>query len=103
MNLKIQVISLLFSFLFGVFLGILFKFNERFIYSSKKYEKIISTFLFVIINVLLYFIILKHINYGILHIYEILAIIVGTIAEYFVEKKLINKFERLHKKWYNLK
>ena len=98
MTLKVQIFTLIFSFLFGVFFSIMLKINERFLYSDKKYERIISSFLFVIINVLIYFIILKYINNAILHPYSILAIIVGSIAEYFVEKKLLYMFERKHQK-----
>ena len=81
MNIKLQIITLLFSFLYGIFFSFFLSLNYKFIYSDKKIFKTIISFLVVIISVLIYFIILKKINNGIFHIYEILCIILGFIFE----------------------
>ena len=84
MNIKLQIITLLFSFLYGIFFSFFLSLNYKFIYSDKKVFKIIISFLVVIISVLIYFIILKKINSGIFHIYEILCIILGFIFDNWI-------------------
>ena len=81
MNIKLQIITLLFSFLYGIFFSFFLSLNYKFIYSDKKIFKTIISFLVVIISVLIYFIILKKINNGIFHVYEILCIILGFIFD----------------------
>lgn len=79
MTLKIQIISLIVSFLYGIFFSFLLNINHKLIYSSNKYIKIIGTLLFVIFNSLLYFLILLKVNNGIVHIYCIFSLILGFI------------------------
>lgn len=81
MNIKLQIITLLFSFIYGIFFSFFLSLNYKFIYSDKKIFKTIISFLVVIMSVLIYFIILKKINNGIFHIYEILCIILGFIFD----------------------
>lgn len=102
MSLNIQINTFIASFLFGLFFGIELRLNHKFIYQSNKTYKILTTFFFVIVNVLIYFIILKKVNYGILHIYAILAIIIGFLVEHFGMKYLLDIFAKKQKKWYNL-
>lgn len=101
MSLKIQLLTLIYSFLFGIFFGIMLKLNSKFLYSDKKVEKILTSLLFTIVNVLLYFIVLKKINNAILHPYSILILLLGFFVEYYVERKILFMFERKNKKWYN--
>ncbi len=91
MTLKLQIISLLVSFIFGIFFSFLLNINYKIIYNEKKIKKIIGTFLFVIFNSLFYFYILLKINNGIVHIYCIFSIILGYILENFVIDKKIKK------------
>lgn len=79
MILKIQLKSLLFSFLYGCLFTLLLKINYKFIYYSKGVKKIIINLVFIIDNTLLYFIFLRYINNGIFHFYFLLAIIFGFI------------------------
>lgn len=101
MQLYTQIITLLFSFLFGIIFSIELKLNHKFIYQNNKIYKIITTFLFVLINVLLYFIGLKKINNGILHMYGLISIMIGYIFEIYVEKFLSSFVAIKYKKWYN--
>lgn len=103
MNLELQIQTFIVSFLFGIFFGIELKLNYKFIYQSKKIYKIMTTFFFVITNILVYFIILRKINNGILHIYGIIAIILGFLVEHFLSGYLSTIFTKVFKKWYNLK
>ena len=61
-------------------------------YLNNKYA-FIYNLLFIIDNVLLYFIILRYINNGIFHIYFLFTIVLGFSLVYYVDKK-----KRI---WYN--
>ena len=97
MDIHIQIRTLLISFVYGLFFSFFLELNYRFIYSDKKIFKIIISFLIVILNVLLYFIILKKVNNGIFHIYEILSLSLGVIIENWVSGIIAKKVKR----WYN--
>lgn len=102
MNLTIQLNLLAFSFFYGIFFSLSINLNYKLLYNEKKLIKILSTILFVGVNVLLYFIILLRINNGILHFYSLLIIVVGFILENYIERKLVPKLVAyLKKKWYN--
>jgi len=96
MILEIQIKSLVFSFLFGMYFSYMIRINYKFILSLKKILRILGTFILVISNVLLYFIILLKINYGLLHIYLILMIMLGVYVEYLINKLIVKYI----KKWY---
>ena len=91
MPLVIQIYSLLFSFGYGIFFFILLELNCKFIYSNNIVMKVLSTFIFVIFNTLLYFIGLKKINNGIIHIYFLLMILFSYTISYLVYRKFIKK------------
>lgn len=91
MNIKIQITTLLFSFLYGIFFSFFLSLNYKFIYSNKKIFRTAISFLVVVVSVLIYFIILKKINYGIFHIYEILMISLGVIVENIIVSVIANK------------
>lgn len=97
-NLTLQIKTLLFSFCFGIFFAIMVNINLKFILSSNKFTKLIFTFLFVTINVLIYFIAIKKINDAYIHPYFILMIIVGYIVEIFIQKLIV----KMLPKWYNV-
>ena len=91
MNIKLQITTLLFSFLYGIFFSFFLSLNYKFIYSNKRVFRTVISFLVVVVSVLLYFIILKKINYGIFHIYEVLMIILGVIVENIIISVIANK------------
>ena len=92
MPLIIQIYSFVFSFLFGIFFEILLSINSKFIYSSNLFVKIISSIIFILFNKLLYFFIIFRINYGVLHIYFLLSILLGYIFMCKVKNKILNLF-----------
>lgn len=94
MTLKVQIISLIVSFLYGIFFSILLKINYKIIYNEKKLIKIIGTFIFIIFNSLLYFLILMKINNGIVHIYLILVLSLGFILEGYMCKVIASKLKK---------
>ncbi len=77
MPLNIQINSLLFCLLYGIFFGILYGMNYKILYESKIIFRIIITFLFIIDNILFFYLILLRINNGIIHPYFILMLIMG--------------------------
>lgn len=94
MDINTQFVTIGISFLFGIIFSLQLSLTYKFIYSDKKIYKIIFTFLLVLVNTLLYFILLKKFNNGILHPYGILFIIIGFIVEIFVKTLVVKK---LHK------
>ena len=87
MTLELQCISLLFSFLYGVFLFLMFHFYCK--YFIKKKFKLLAIFLYCICFSLLYFYCLLCINDGFLHYSLLLFIIFGFLLTYQVFKKYV--------------
>lgn len=88
MDLETQIITLVFSFFYGAFFGLFININYKVIYNEKKYIKYIGSFLVILISVLLYFIILRKINYATFHIYCLIVLMLGfwiynMIVKYF--------------------
>ena len=89
MNLENQIKLIIFSLFFGAFFALMIDINHKYLYESKRYFKIIFTFLFILINTILYFFALKKINEGIIHIYSIICIILGFFMEHFIRNKVV--------------
>lgn len=87
MPLSIQIYSLLFSLVFGIFFFIMLEINSRFIYDCNIIVKLVFTFLFVLFITFLYFICLLKINNGIVHIYFLLMVLVGYLVSYVIYYK----------------
>ena len=91
MNLKIQILTLLFSFLFGIFFFIGLAFHDKIIQKAKHRIQLLASFLYVLISTYIYFLLMKKINYAIFHPYEILMIIIGYVMGYFLLKWFYQK------------
>jgi len=91
MILILQIKSLLFSFIYGMFFCLTFNINKKILLSKNKIYKIIINLLFIIDHVLIYFILLRIINNSILHIYMLFAFILGILfyLYYFTLNKKI--------------
>lgn len=89
MTIIIQLKSFLFSFLFGGFFSFLLHFNYKYIYKGPLILKILINLVFVFDNVLLYFVIIKKINNGIIHNYFILMILLGFVMMEWIFKKFL--------------
>ncbi len=90
MDLYIQIISLLFSFFYGIFFSLFVSVNYKIIYNDKKWIKLLGTFLVVMVSVLLYFVLLRKINYAVFHPYLLLVLILG----FALEKRIANHFKK---------
>lgn len=98
MNLKVQIITLVFSFLYGSFFSFLLTIQYRFIYAKEKWFQYCFTILFVLVMTFLYFLILRKINYGILHPYAFLSMIVGYSIEHLLHLHLLTSKHIVKKK-----
>lgn len=79
MILILQIKSLLFSFIYGIFFCFTFYINKEILTPKNKIIRIITNILFILDHTLIYFILLKIINNSILHIYMFLMFILGNI------------------------
>ena len=84
MSLDIQIKTLLYSFLFGIYFSIIVYLNYKIIYKLKKFYLVIGTFLIIFLNILLYFLVLLKVNNGIIHIYGIISLILGYFVCHFI-------------------
>ena len=82
MSLKIQIYSILYSFLFGIYFSYILKLFKKYIYNNNIIIKIVSNLVIVIINSFIYFIGINKINNGILHPYTFITLILGF---YFID------------------
>ena len=91
MSIVIQVKTIMFSLIYGFVFSFFIGLNYKYII-GKGILSFLLTFFLVLVFTLLYFIVLKYINYGIFHFYEVLLIILGFILENLVcsvvEKRL---------------
>ena len=83
MNIKIQLICIVVSFLYGIFIKITNLLNSRLNNCKNILIKSIINVLYVYIIVLLYIIIIYKINNGIFHIYFFVVMSIGYL---FVSK-----------------
>lgn len=83
MDLEIQIQSIVFSFVFGLFLSLIYNLFYFFLYNNFLILKILSNIIYSISMSLLYFNINYLINSGIIHPYFILLIIIGFILGNF--------------------
>ena len=79
MELSVQIKILIISFVYGILLSYILKFQYKYFFESKLWYKVLLTIFFVFDIVLLYFYILRAINNGIFHLYFIFLIILGFV------------------------
>ena len=101
MNINIQIISLLFSFIMGVILYLICSYHYIVIKNNNICWKLLTTTALMIDYNLLYLVGLYYINNGTIHIYFLFMVIVGFyLAVKFMPtiRKFVNYFI---KRWYN--
>jgi len=79
MTLEVQIQSIVYSCVFGMTISLFFNLLYKYLFHNKKIIKFISTELFIIISLIIYFTILRKINYGIVTYYFIIMIIIGFL------------------------
>ena len=94
MILIIQIRSLVFSFIYGMFFSFTYKINYKFLISNVLFFKIVLSFIFVLDHILLYFILISKINNGILNFYFLISFILGIIFYiYLFDRSKLNKID----------
>lgn len=80
MILGVQIVSLVFSFFYGIlfcFAGYVLK---RFLFNKKSIISLISSFIFMFFFSTMYFIFLWYLNSGIIHLYFLFMFILGFFS-----------------------
>lgn len=93
MSLKEQLLSLIFSFIYGIIAAYLYNINYKFLYKTDILYKILINFLFVTNLFLLYFILLSLINNGIIHFYLLLV----SLISFLIFSKKYQNFRKILK------
>lgn len=88
MSLEVQIQSFIYSFAFGIFFSFMINFHYRFLFSGKRSFRLVFNLLFVVVHVMLYFLFLKMINSGVIHIYFLMMIFVGFLFGNYYTKKI---------------
>lgn len=88
MDLSIQIKTLLFSLLFGFVFNIFVTLLNKFIYNKKKVIQIVSTLILTLFSTITYFVILQKLNEAIIHPYFLLMFILGFSFSNVVKKLL---------------
>ncbi len=87
-DIDIQIKSIIFSFIFGLFFTFLLKFIYKLQNNKSLIIKVLTNLLFAIDSALIYFIIMKKINSGIIHQYFILSILLGVVTYNIILNRL---------------
>lgn len=90
-SLNSQLISLLFSFLYGIVFFVFIKINYSILFNVNKVIKILGTFFIMIDMALGYFVILKFINFGVIHIYFFVVFLFGWFIGYITLGRYVKK------------
>ena len=98
MNIKLQLITFIFSSVYGFIYFYLVKLNRRLTKENKTIIKYIDTSLFTLDSVLIYVVINYKINEGYFHIYFIIILIIGFSIAYYTEKSVKRLKKKLIKK-----
>lgn len=93
MSLEMQLLSFIFSFGYGIIVSYFYNLNYNFIYKSSILYKIVINFLFCINMGLIYFLLMRVINNGVIHIYFVISFLIAFVlfsGKYKYLRKLIN-------------
>ena len=88
MDLSIQIKTLLFSLLFGFVFNIFVTLLNKFIYNKNKIIQIVSTLILTLFSTIIYFAILQKLNEAIIHPYFLFMFILGFSLSNVVKKLL---------------
>lgn len=103
MDNKLQIITFIFSFIYGFSFFYLEELNYLINKKNKCFIKYLNNTLFILNMVLIYVIINYKINNGYFHIYFLITIVLGYFLANYTQnnvKDLINKYKKKNK-WYN--
>jgi hypothetical protein len=88
MALLQQLLTVLVSLIYGSVLYWLIKINKKMLFNGSTLKKMIFSIIFIVDIVLIYFIIIKYINNGVLTYYSYLLIILGLLIQNYIDNKI---------------
>lgn len=91
MSLSVQIQVIFYTFLFGLYFSFLFNLLYKTLFTKHLIINIITNFLFITTNTLLYFYLLYKINFGIIHIYLLFVFLIS----FFLYNKLFIKIRKV--------
>lgn len=91
MTSNMQLISFLVSFIYGIGFYYLTIINFRLIKDLKIYIQHIITFIYVLDMIIIYIILLYHLNKGYFHIYFIGMVMMGYFVGFITNKRILSK------------
>lgn len=94
MHLEIQIQTLIFSLLYGMFFSLVFNAFYLYIVESRSYIKIIINICVLFLFSIIYFLVLVKINNGAIHIYLFIFLIIG----FFIGNNKTKKKRKISKK-----
>ena len=86
MGLTEQFLSFILSFFFGIFIYIIFKYNKKYLYDKNIIKRFLFATIFFVDIVLLYFLLMKNINGGVINLYFIMFVLLGIVYKKYVKK-----------------
>lgn len=96
MILSIQIYSFCISLGFGIFLYGILSLHQKLMAKAKKIVMSISCIILFIDLALLYFLILKQINKGVIHPYFLLLVALGALIAHLAWKHLLSRITYIH-------
>lgn len=98
MDNQIQLLSFLFSFLFGIFFSFTGRYHYKMVFSLKKMFRYFLTFLYILDISLMYIVIMYYINQGVIHLYFVII----TFFGYALEKKIYSYVKKYVKSCHSI-
>ena len=98
MDNNLQIITFIFSFIYGFLFFYLVKLNYLIIKNTKNFVKYLDNTLFILNVVLVYVIINYKINNGYFHLYFIITISLGFILANYTQKYVKSTIYKLKRK-----
>ena len=89
MDIIIQIICMIISYIYGFLIRIFIRFNNKIFKTNKTYLMIIYKFIYTFIIVISYVIVIYKINMGVFHIYFLILMLLG----YVNSKRIICKIK----------
>jgi hypothetical protein len=88
MALLQQLLTVLVSLIYGSVLYWLIKINKKMLFNGSTLKKMTFSIICIVDIVLIYFIIIKYINNGVLTYYSYLLIILGLLVQNYINNKI---------------
>lgn len=96
MNSYVQVISFLVSFIYGIVFYLFARFNKAMLSNKNNVIKFLITLVFILDMVILYIYMMYKINFGLIHPYFVIVVLIGYVVMMLLYRKCINFFKRFY-------